>query len=383
MFPFQMLKEFMLSSASIIGFCVLITPFQVSATTFIQENLVSDGSVPAQITDPNLVNAWGISSSPTSPFWVSDNGTGLTTLYNVDPNTDATVKQGLVVTIPGTGTGNPTGQVFNSGASTGAFNGNPFLFVSEDGTVSGWRAALATTAEILQTGSSANVYKGATEATVNGNSYLYAANFRAGTIDVIKGTAAAPNLTGNFTDPNLPAGYAPFNIQNLDGKIYVTYALQDAAKHDDVAGAGKGFVNAFDTQGNLLGRVGSGGSLNSPWGLAIAPKSFGQFAGDLLVGNFGDGHISVFNSLNDAFMGQLLGLDGKELAIDGLWGLTPGNDGRGGSSNKLYFTAGPGNETHGLFGVIEVAVPEPGSLSLIGFGLAAIVFGRRRFVQRS
>src|SRR5262249_26501902 len=163
---------------------------------------------------------------------------------------------------------------------------------------------------VLQVASSVNVYKGTTETTINGHSYLYAANFRAGTIDVLKGDPAAPDLAGKFTDPNLPSGYAPFNIQLLGGKLYVSYALQDADKKDDVRGPGHGFVSVFDTQGILIARLASRGTLNSPWGLAIAPSSFGQFAGDLLVGNFGDGRINAFDPLTGVFFGQLLALDG-------------------------------------------------------------------------
>ena len=349
---------------------------------FDQINLVTNSQAanPAQITDPNLVNAWGISYTPTSPFWVSDNGSGLATLYNVNPASNATTKAGLEVTIPGNGT--PTGQVFNPMST--AFNGDFFLFVSEDGTISGWRGALGTAAEVLVPASTANVYKGTALATLNGNTYLYAANFHNGTIDVIKGTAGAPDLPGNFIDPNLPAGYAPFDIRLLGGKLYVTYALQDANKHDDVAGPGHGFVNVFDTNGNFLGRVATQGTLNSPWGLSIAPASFGQFAGDLLVGNFGDGRINAFDLSSDAFVGQLLGLNGSELTIDSLWGLTVGNDGNGGSSNKLYFSAGPDDEMNGLFGVIEFApVPEPATMLLLGSGLIGLAgYGRKKLFKK-
>src|SRR5262249_25522903 len=191
-------------------------------------------------------------------------------------------------------------------------------------------------------------------------------------IDVMKGDPGAPNLTGQFLDPNLPAGYAPFNIAVLNGKIYVTYALQDSAKHDDEKGAGHGFVSAFDLQGNFLGRIGTMGTLNSPWGLEIAPSSFGKFAGDLLVGNFGDGTINVFNPdpTTPGFLGQLKDRNGSVISIDGLWGLITGNNGNGGSSQKLYFTAGPSDESHGLFGVLQSA-PEPSSavLGLIALGV--------------
>lgn len=197
---------------------------------------------------------------------------------------------------------------------------------------------------------------------------------------MIKGTAGAPDLTGNFTDPNLPAGYAPFDIRLLNGKLYVTYALQDATKHDDVAGPGNGYVNVFDTNGNFLGRIASQDTLNSPWGLAIAPASFGQFAGDLLVGNFGDGRINAFDLSKDTFEGQLLNQSGNPLTIDGLWGLTTGNSGNGGSIEKLYFSAGPNDEANGLFGVIQVTpVPEPATMLLLGSGLIGLWGLRRKF----
>ncbi len=371
-----------LASWSLLMITVLpcLSPPAAAEPLFDQTNLVTNNPAanPAQITDPHLENAWGISFGPTSPFWVSDNGNGHATLYNVSPSTNATSIVPLVVTIPPINSGTPTGQVFNTNA--GAFNGDLFLFVSEDGTISGWRGSLGTTAEVLQLASSANVYKGTTEATISGHSYLYAANFRAGTIDVLKGDPAAPGLAGKFTDPNLPSGYAPFNIQLLGGKLYVTYALQDANKKDDVPGPGHGFVSVFDTQGVFLGRVATMGTLNSPWGLAIAPSSFGQFAGDLLVGNFGDGRINAFDLLSDAFVGQLLALDGSALTIDGLWALTIGNDFNGGSSDKLYFSAGPDDEMNGLFGVITASaatVPEPGTILLLAVGLGVRLLQRR------
>lgn len=354
-------------------------PQLAAAISFSQLNLVTDDQTAnsAQITDPALVNAWGLSYSPTGPFWVSDNGTHVSTIYSVNPTTNATIKQGLTVSIPGAG--NVTGQVFNSN-SANAFNQDLFLFVSEDGTISGWRSDLGTSAETLATGSSANIYKGVAEAAVSGNNYLYAANFKSGAIDVFKGTSTGlgtSGLAGSFSDPNLPSGYAPFNIQNLNDKLYVTYAEQDPNSPDEVAGAGKGLVSIFDTQGNFIERLASQGTLNAPWGLAIAPSSFGEFAGDLLVGNFGDGTINAFNLTNNHFDGQLKGSDGQPLSIDGLWALTLGNGGNAGSSQSIYFSAGPNEEAHGLFGTIAV-VPIPSALWLFSSALVGVnVFGRR------
>ena len=306
---------------------------------------------------------------------MSSNGTDTATLYSVDPLTQATAKLGLTVSVP---VGGVTGQVFNG---AGAFNGDNFLFVGEGGAIAGWRGALGMNAETLKLSSPDDVYKGAAFATLSGNSYLYAANFRTGAIDILKGASGAPDLAGNFTDPGLPSGYAPFNIQNLDGTLYVTYALQDASKHDEVAGAGLGFVSSFDPQGNFIARVASAGVLDAPWGLAIAPTSFGALAGSLLVGNFGDGRISAFDPTSHALLGQLAALDGTPLAIDGLWGLAPGNGGSGGSGALLYFSAGPDDEMHGVFGVLApvAAVPESSSLWLLAAGLVAVgSFTRRR-----
>jgi uncharacterized protein (TIGR03118 family) len=335
-------------------------------------------------TDAQLINPWGISASPTSPFWVSGNGTGVSTLYAVNPTTNAPSKLGLTVTIPGDGS--VTGQTFNAANGTGAFNGNLFLFVNEDGTISGWRGALGTMAEVLQTGVPDNVYKGTTLETISGHSYLLSANFHTGTIDVMKGDSGAPNLTGKFVDPSLPAGYVPFNIAKLGSTIFVTYALQNGK--DDLPGPGHGFVSAFDGNGNFLGRIGTMGTLNSPWGLAIAPTGFGSLAGDLLVGNFGDGRINVFSAdpSSPAFLGQLAdATTGQALSIEGLWGLIPGNGANAGNTHDIYFTAGPNDESGGVLGALQF-VPEPGSavLALIAFGmLSGGWLGSRRLTKRA
>jgi uncharacterized protein (TIGR03118 family) len=334
--------------------------------SFTQTNLVSDIPGVAAVTDPNLVNPWGISESPASPFWVSDNGSGLSTLYNT-----AGIPQGLVVSMPA-GADAPTGQVFSATAN---FNGDLFIFATENGTINGWRGALGTNAEVLYPNTSGSVYKGLATGLTKGNQYLYAADFHNNQIKVFPGTGA-PALSGNFTDPNLPLGFAPFNIENINGQLFVTYAKQDGTGHDDVAGAGNGFVDVFDLQGKFVKRLVSNGPLNSPWGMALAPNGFGGFGGALLVGNFGDGTINVFDPTTGTFIAQLDGTNGKPLTNLGLWGLQFGNGGNGGSSDALYFTAGiPGSgsiEDHGLFGSI-VASPEPSSLLLVGVGMFALI----------
>jgi uncharacterized protein (TIGR03118 family) len=337
---------------------------------FVQSNLVTSNQAiaPAANLDTSLINPWGISHSATSPFWISDNGASLSTLYN-----GTGVKQGLVVSIPGP----PSGQVNNIGGANdfkvGGAKSN-FIFATEDGTIAA-RAA-GTTATTMHTTPGA-VYKGLAIGSPNGtNFFLYAANFHSGHIDVFDNNFNPVSVSGSFADGTLPAGYAPFNVQMLNGKLYVTYALQDAAGHDDVAGAGNGFVNAFDLNGNLLTRVASNGTLNSPWGLDIAPAGFGSFANDLLVGNFGDGTINAFDPVSNLFLGQLGNAAGIPFMIDGLWALINGNGGSGGLSNRVYFTAGINGENDGLFGSLQV--PEPGSLPLLGAALAAFALMRRR-----
>ena len=327
-----------------------------------QHNLLSDLPGLADKLDPFLVNAWGLVSSPTSPWWISDNGSGRSTLYNVSTATIPAVFE-----VPGTGGGQsaPTGIVFNGGNSFVVTNSTGtgralFIFASEDGTISGFRGAPIVVA--VDSSASGAVYKGLAIASTASGDRLYATNFHAGRVEVFDGQFHAANITGTFTDPTLPAGYAPFGIQNLGGIIYVTYALQDADAHDDVAGEGHGFVNAFDTDGNLIRRVASRDNLNSPWGLALAPTDFGAFSNDLLVGNFGDGRVHAFDPAsldgNGEFQhrGPLLSADGGPLAIDGLWALSFGKGtAANGPATTLFFTAGPNGEEHGLFGSIVVA----------------------------
>lgn len=249
------------------------------------------------------------------------------------------------------------------------------MFVSEDGTISGWRPALGTSAETITVASA--VYTGASIGSVGGNDYLYAANFKNNTVDMYKGTAPA-SLAGTFTDPTLPSGYAPFNVQVLNGAVYVAYAQHDA-DFDEVRGAGLGYVDKFALDGTHMERVASGDTLNAPWGMAIAPSSFGPIAGDLLVGNFGDGHINIYDPTTHAYLGQVQDASNHALAINGLWAISPGNDGSAGSSHMLYFTAGPNGETHGLLGVLTpVPEPETYAMLLAGLGLVGAMARRRK-----
>jgi uncharacterized protein (TIGR03118 family) len=315
---------------------------------YVQVNLVSDQAGVAQIQDTNLVNAWGVSFSAGSPFWISDNGTGKATLYAV--TNGAVTRLGLVVNIPGEGT--PTGQFFNG---TPAFHTNLFIFVSEDGTISGWRGALGTNAEVLTMRSNA-VYKGVTKATNSSGIVLLAANFREATVDVYDTNV---NLVTQFSDPNAPSGYAPFNIQNIEGLIFVTFAKQDDKKHDDVPGRGHGLIDVLNPQTGQFVRFVSGSDaggnlkqIDSPWGMALAPVSFGNHGGELLVGNFGSGTIMTFNAEGE-FQGLLQAHRHGAVEIDGLWAITFGNLGSaGGTTDTLYFTAGPDSESHGLFGFL-------------------------------
>ena len=317
-----------------------------------QVNLVSDQAGVAVLQDTNLVNGWGISFSATSPFWVSANGTGKALLYSVtndDQGNMVITKQGLEVTIPGDGT--PSGQVFNK---LGGFNGDIFLFVSEDGTISGWRPALGNAAEVLVSRDTA-VYKGVALAMGPNGPLLLAANFAEATIDAYDTNST---LVGQFSDSSAPAGYAPFNLRLLQGMVFVTFAKQDAKKHDDDAGPGRGLIDVFNPLNGMFHRLVTGSDaggklrdINSPWGLAISPGSFGRHADQLLVGNFGSGTIMSFDD-HARFKGLLKGTDEKTLVIDGLWGLAFGNGGKAGTPDTLFFSAGPDSENHGLFGSI-------------------------------
>jgi uncharacterized protein (TIGR03118 family) len=321
----------------------------------LQTNLVSDVPGLAAVTHLPLVNPWGLARSATSPWWASDNGAGVSTLYN-----GAGTPLGLVVTVPvgtgGTPPSTPTGTVFNGSTDFTVGPNQParFIFVAEDGTISGWNPAANGTNAILKVDHSGSaVYKGVTLGQRNGANFLYAANFAAGTVEVYDKDYNPVNLgAGAFWDRRLPRGFAPFNVQNLNGMIVVAFAKQDDQKHDEVAGAGLGFVDAFNTDGVLLMRLEHGRWLNAPWGLAWAPASFGKFSNMLLVGNFGSGRIAAFDPHNGHFVGIVRAKHELPLQIDGLWALSFGNDASAGPSTTLYFTAGIDDEAHGLFGTI-------------------------------
>ncbi len=315
------------------------------ADTYSWTNFQSDIHGVAQHTDSNLVNPWGMAAGATGTIWVSDNGTGVSTLYNQDGTAVP-----MVVEIPtaarNTDGANPTGTVFNdteffqvtkNGTSAPAL----FIFVSEDGSISGWNSTLDATHAIIavDNGNGRNhaIYKGATLGVANGHNFLYATDFHRGKVETFDENFHQTNPNG-FVDPNLPAGYGPFGIRNFNSEIFVTYAKQDPDKEDDVACPGCGLINVFDTSGNFLRRLTQRGNLNAPWGLA-------EVEGELWVGNFGDGKINVYDPTTGAFIETLMRADGTPLQFDGLWDLLPLGDG-------TYFTAGIADEEHGLFGLI-------------------------------
>lgn len=327
---------------------------------YTQTNLVSDISGKAAVTDAHLVNPWGISRSSTSPWWVSDNGMGVSTLY-LGTGTAAP----LVVTIPPSivnkgKPGNPTGQIYNGTAGFKLADGKPafFIFVTEDGTVSAWNPGQQTTAAIKVDTKGAAIFKGAAIATLNdpivGPTYfLYGADFHNGQIVVWdSGFHRIPIGAGSFRDPAIPRGYAPFNIQNIGGNLYVTFAKQDSAKHDEVDGAGLGYVDVFTPTGSLIRRLDHGSWFNAPWGVAQAPTDFGAYSHDILVGQFGSGEILVFNPLTGHFLGRLRDSKNAPITIKGLWGINFGGGGNSGSATTLFFAAGIEDEAHGLFGTI-------------------------------
>ena len=325
---------------------------------YIVHNLVSNQPGVADHQDTNLQNAWGIVFGPTTPVWVSDNTSGVATIYDGHGNTIL-----APVTIPG---GANTGITFNPSASDFQIScGSPatvgpavFLWATENGIIAAWKGNCGSTAVTIPATATPNgVYKGIAIAGDGGTHFrLFAADLFNGKIQVFDSNFKATTAPGGFVDPNLPPGFAPFNILALQGNLYVAYAFHVAGDHDETAGRGLGIVDVFDADGFLIERVATGGKLNAPWGMAIAPADFGKFSGMLLVGNFGDGTINAFDTKNNTFAGQLRSGNGQVLTIDGLWGIAFGNNFRSQPANTLFFAAGPNGESDGLYGTI---VPDP------------------------
>jgi uncharacterized protein (TIGR03118 family) len=345
------------SSALLVLTCILAGASNGLAQHYLRTDLTADNSStsPAPNIDPNLVNAWGMSRSSGSPWWISDNGTGLATLY------DGTgLPQSLVVTIPlpngQSGASAPTGTVFN--AFNGAFELAPglrsiFLFATEDGTIAGWNPNVNTTNAVIKVDDSGEgaIYKGCAIAMTNSGPRLYVTNFATGQVDVYNKRFKEIEVAGGFADSMLPVNYAPFGIQNVGGNIIVTFAQRKPGSKDENHGPGKGYVDIFDTDGNLLLRLRHNSTMNAPWGIAQAPGDFGAFSHRLLIGNFGDGFVNAYNAVSGKREGTLLDANGAPIWIDGLWSLSFGGDNTSsGLATELFFTAGPNDEGDGIFG---------------------------------
>jgi uncharacterized protein (TIGR03118 family) len=339
------------------------------ASGYVQENLISNNTnlFPAKHEDKTLLNPWGIAFFPGGPFWINDNNAGLSALYNGDGTGAGDTDPALAVTIPppegGKGPAAPTGIVFNSSSDFTLKDGSPalFIFSTEDGTISAWDGGdgIPGTAELkvdnstkpCSNGATGAVYKGLAEGETVAGVFLYATNFRCATVDVFAPNFKPAASVHAFHDSSIPSDFAPFGIANIRGDLVVTYAKQDASKHDDVAGPGNGFVDIYDTSGNLLERFAQHGVLNSPWGIVQAPFNFGEFSNDLLIGNFGNGWINAFGS-DRSFQGTLTDLSNNPIAIDGLWSLVFGGASIS-SPGTLYFTSGPDHEADGLVGTLS------------------------------
>ena len=347
-----------------------------AGNSYTQSNLVSDGSVKAQQTDPNMINPWGIAIGQQTPFWINAAGSGLSEVYDSGGN-----KQ-FVVAIPAaaksTANGSPTGIAFN--ASTTDFvlkqGGSAlFIFDSLDGTISAWNASMTNAQTMVDNSASGAVYTGLAIENNGKANYILAANFAQNEIDVFDNEFARISLSGKFVDPTIPPGYAPFNVHVLNNQVYVMYDLQPHGGGPPTTGAGNGYVSVFDTNGNFVSRAISGGNLNAPWGLVLAPASFGAFGGDLLVGNFGDGTINAYDAKTFALKGQLQDANGKTIVNDRLWELLFGQNGTG-DPNTLYFSAGVNDEKGGLFGAITAGGPAHGGDFQVGVSASSLTLAQ-------
>jgi uncharacterized protein (TIGR03118 family) len=390
-------RSLSLKPTLLFGLALLLLPVAALGQHYTQTNLVSNVPVtPAAVaSDPNLQNAWGLVHGPGTPWWISNNAGGTSTLYDtsginpLNPAMQTPTPTLVPVTIvplnaPGGMPGNgvkipnaPSRQAPGSPTSV-LFNGNPndfllapkkqaiFIWVTEDGTVQGWNPGVNATTAVIEVDNSQKpnkdngaVYKGATITEFQGKEFILAANFRSGRIDVFDSNFKQVHISEEvFDNDEIPLGFAPFNVQGIGRNIYVTYAKQDAAKHDPVGGAGLGFVGVFDRSGNKIATLQSGNWFNAPWGIVLAPADFGEFSHALLVGNFRGGNIAAFNALTGRFIGNVKNPDGSTLNIDGLWALVFGNGGASGPGSTLFFTAGPDNETNGLFGTLTPVAGE-------------------------
>jgi uncharacterized protein (TIGR03118 family) len=397
----MLMKSIATLRLAVVILLVSSVPSLTFAQHYTQTNLVSDGFISTPVVDPNLKNPWGLARSTTSPWWVSDNNAGVSTLYTYT-NTAGTVTlqpSKLVVTVPTPPTvtppSAPTGVIYNGSSdfvvgtvtATGAPGPASFIFCTEDGTISGWNPGVNAAAVLKVNNSPEAVYKGCTTADVNGTRFLYVTNFRRARIEVYDTNFKEVRMSEEaFDDDRIPHGFAPFNVQNVGGSLFVTYAKQDSARHDNLAGDGLGYVDIYSPSGRLQARLDHGPWLNAPWGVVWAPRDFGEFSNRVLVGNFGSGQIAAYNGFDGKFIGlmktytDLATLTGEEtLVIDGLWALTFGNSANGcpstaptapasdvglpkcggaGPYNSLFFTAGPDGETHGLMGTLTAITAE-------------------------
>jgi uncharacterized protein (TIGR03118 family) len=377
----RLLKSFLFP-----GFLLLALPALTFAQQYTQTNLVSDLTGMAPTIDPNLKNPWGLTRSSGSPWWVANNNSGTSTLYDgtgqpvlINPPND-------FITVPPPGfepkaQSAPTGIVFNGSATDFQLKTGKsahFIFATEDGTISGWAGGLDAVLEVDNSDNgSANgaVYKGATSGEINGQKFLYVTNFRSGKVEVYNTNFKRADIDGNAFNANgdcdvdghndcgderVPVGFAPFNIQNIGGILFVTYAKQDAPRHDPVGGDGFGYVEIFTPDGKHIGHLQHGGWMNAPWGVVWTTRDFGEFSNSILVGNFRSGWIAAFNGFTYKFEGFVKNPDNTLMTIDGIWSLTFGNDGGAGGADTLFFTAGPNNENDGLFGTITPANGQDG-----------------------